>query len=359
MQKSNSGVLHLYCGEEIRQVYLGQPKYSETGDCFLDCYCDLALYITPNYRIILECNSCFISLQTDGVHKINKSGGISDLEKENEWIESYYHIEDDPEDSPWVDYEFTLFTGERIVDVSICKNGYDVQFTDFKLKVVPYPAGSDVFRFVPAAYSKVLGTERLINKCSCGGTGILVIDFVYDYGIRCDRCHKGTSAATCAIDAIEEWKHAPDSLYQIGEYPAEAFQKCCFGKIDYIAIAKWYHEYDDNLLDCDTIIIKVNDKLFEIGSCYSGQRNYDFSVEEFSDFNTELWPRKIVSTPEEPIRFIRKETEPDSFPVLRFEIGYRPLLVTANETNLTVGLSHWDAEGNWVEFENNCLLNDA
>lgn len=348
----------MYCNEVISNVYLGRPEYSKNGDCFLDCYCDMALHITPDYRLIFECDSYYISLQTDGVYKTDKVGDISSIEKESEWIESYYHTEDDEEDEPWVEYEFTLFNGERIVEVKTDEKGYTVQFTDFNLKVIPYSENEESFRFIPAPYSKVLGTEHLINKCSCGGTGVLEIDFVNDYGVRCDKCHKGTSATMLAIDAIEEWNQATDLLYQIGDYPAEAFQKCCYVKVEYIAIRNFYHEYDDNLLDCESIIVKVNDKLFEIGSTYSGQGTYDFSFEELSDFNTAGWPRKIASTETEPINFIRKETEPNRFHVLRFEIGSRPLLITAEKDGLTVGLSHWDNDGKWIEYENNKLPNN-
>lgn len=348
----------MYCDEKIINVYLGQPDYNDNGELFLDCYCDMALHMTPNFRLIFETNSLYISVQTDGVHKTNKTGEVGSIEKENEWIESCYCIDEDPEYAPSVDYEFTLFSGEQIVEIKPCDKGYIIQFSDFELRVVPYTQNEEVFFFYPAAYSKVLGAERLIHKCSCGGTGILVIDFVHDYGIRCDRCHKGTSAAMCAIYAIEEWNEASDSLYQIGDYPAESFQKYCYGKIEYIAIEERYHEYDNNLLACSSVVIKIDDKLFDISSCYAGKGTYGFEFKEISDFNRNVWPRKIVSTIQEPIKFIRKEVGNNAYSVLRFEIGNRPLLITANKLVLTVELSHWDSNGNWIEYDNNILPNE-
>lgn len=348
----------MYCDEEIINVYLGQPKYQDKGNCFFDCFCDMMLHITQSYRLILECENYYISIQADGIVKSEKDGDISSIEKDSECIESYYHIfEDEPEEAPIVEYEFTLFTGEKIIAINALEKGYSIQFTDFTLKVIPYKEEEKFPYFIPASYSKVLGAERLIRKCTCGGNGVLAIDNVSDYCIRCDKCHLGTGSSMCAIDVIEEWNNAV-GLFQMDDYPVESFNKCCFGTIEYIAIRARYQLFDDNTLECESVIAKIDGKLFKIGSCYVGQGNYDFSFEKLSNYNPEMWPRKIVSSKTNPIRFIRKETELNQFPVLRFAIGERPLLITADNIGLTVGLSHWDCDGNWLEYENNRLLND-
>ena len=328
----------MYCDEVIKKVYLGQPKYDSKGNYFLDCYFDMAIHITPEYRLIFECDSCYFSLQTDGLHKIEKTGDVSSIEKEGEWIESFYQEEDDPEEAPWVEYEYTLFSGEKIVDIEHCGKDFIVRFADFQLKVITYSTGEEIFSFYPAAYSNVLGSERLIKKCSCGGTGRLDIDFVSDYGIRCDKCHKGTKASMCAIDAIEDWNDGTN-LFEIGDYPVESFKKHCFGKIEFIAIEEWYTVLEDNSIDCRSIILKVDDKLFEIKSNYSGQGQYDFYFEELSSFNPSLWPKIFNATEIEPIKFIQRETDPDGMSILRFEIGNGSLLILANKTRLKIDVA--------------------
>ena len=55
----------------------------------------------------------------------------------------------------------------------------------------------------------------------------------------------------------------------------------------------------------------------------------------------------------------RKEEEEKASRALRFQVGHRPILVIAYENKwLTVGLSHWDINDEWIEYENNNLLND-
>lgn len=44
---------------------------------------------------------------------------------------------------------------------------------------------------------------------------------------------------------------------------------------------------------------------------------------------------------------------------MRFQIGARPILATADDDGLlTIGISHWGVDDDELEFENNNLLND-
>lgn len=126
--------------------------------------------------------------------------------------------------------------------------------------------------------------------------------------------------------------------------------------INYIGIYEPDLIIDDNLLDCEGIIVAFEDKQYLIQSKAINEDDFKFFYYEFTE-NYEC--RKIVSSPEEPICFIRKEEEEDFFQELRFQIGIRPILVTANDDGfLTIGISHWDINDEWSEFENNNLLND-
>ena len=126
--------------------------------------------------------------------------------------------------------------------------------------------------------------------------------------------------------------------------------------IEYIGIYELDWLMDYNQLDCEGIIVAFTDKQFLIKSLSIGEDDFEFFYYEFSQ---PYDCRKIVSSSDEPIHFIRKEEEEDSFRVLRFQIGNRPILATAEADGLlTIGISHWDVNGKWLDFENNNLLND-
>ena len=126
--------------------------------------------------------------------------------------------------------------------------------------------------------------------------------------------------------------------------------------IQYIGIYELDWLLDDNQLDCEGIIIAFDDRKIMISTKAIGEDDFEFV---YYDFSQEYECRKILSTPSEPIIFIRKEEEEESFRVLRFQIGIRPILATACEDHfITIGISHWDINDEWLEFDNNFLLND-
>ena len=126
--------------------------------------------------------------------------------------------------------------------------------------------------------------------------------------------------------------------------------------IEYIGIYELDWLMDDNQLDCEGIIVSFTDKQYLIKSLSIGEDDYDFFYYEFyQSYDC----RKILSSNDEQIYFVRKEEEEDSFRVLRFQIGNRPILATADDEGLlTIGISHWDVNDEWLDFENNHLLND-
>ena len=125
--------------------------------------------------------------------------------------------------------------------------------------------------------------------------------------------------------------------------------------INHIGIYELDWIIDDNQLDCEGIIVSFEDKQYLIKSFVRGNDDFEFLYYEFTK---EYKCRKILSSHKEPICFIRKEDDEESFRTLRFQIGVRQILATANEGFLSVGISHWDINDNWLEFENNNLLND-
>ncbi len=199
----------VFCAEPVIAAYEGSRKYDdlENANAFFDCYHDLAYHVTLGYRIVLETEHHFISMGTSGVSLSDKTATIQEFEESGECLEPFIHTD---LGAPWVDYESTLFVGERLTKVEKQEGFYLLSFDHFQLKLIPHDLEKDD---VPSlqkndhwSYNHVYGCERLLKrKCECGGTGELLLDFVSDYVVRCKNCKKSTWAAMNAINAIEDW----------------------------------------------------------------------------------------------------------------------------------------------------------
>ena len=201
----------MFCNEPIIAGYNGCREYNDFhGDnAWLDVYHDIAYHVTEGYRIVLETEHFYISLSHDGVTKTDKDCTIEEFEQDGEWLDSFVHKLDDDE-LPWIDYEYTLFVGERVLAVQQIDDYYLITFDDFELKLIPHKLDEDHFPslcdYDHWSYFHVLGAERhLTGKCNCGGEGELLLDFVSDYVVRCKKCKHSTYAQMIAKEAIEEW----------------------------------------------------------------------------------------------------------------------------------------------------------
>ena len=136
------------------------------------------------------------------------------------------------------------------------------------------------------------------------------------------------------------------------------FLKTSNSHIQQIEVSDLLGLIDDNLLECKGIVVSFNDKKILIENKESSKDQYEFIYYKYAPSEREILTQKIVSTDDEKIIFIRIENEEDNSPCLRFQIGNRPILVTAtDEQILMVGLSHWDTNDKWLDYENNILLN--
>ena len=180
----------------------------EGANAFFDCYHDLAYHVTPGYRIVLETEHYLISLGATGVSITDKPELIQEFEEPGESLEPFIH-ELGEDETPWVDYESTLFVGERLEKVEKIDELYILDFDHFQLKLVPHDLGKDdvpsLLKINHWSYNHVYGCERFLKKCECGGTGELLLDFVSDYVVRCDNCKKSTYAEMISAKAIDNW----------------------------------------------------------------------------------------------------------------------------------------------------------
>lgn len=205
----------MFCDEIIEEVFECTAEYDDSVEYHFDCYHDMALHVTQGYRIILKTKTYFICIGYDGVRIVpNTENVVSD----GEWFEPCIHILDEESGETWIDYESTLFVGEKLLAVKEENGYYILTFTDFVLKVIPHDKPDEIEGLCNKnywSYNYVFGLDRLLTrKCDCGGTGEVLLDFVSDYVVRCNKCKKSTYAEMMVANAIEKWNS--------GETPCDA-----------------------------------------------------------------------------------------------------------------------------------------
>lgn len=142
----------------------------------------------------------------------------------------------------------------------------------------------------------------------------------------------------------------------IKEISERDFFLACQEDMEYIGIYELNWIMDSNLLDCAGIIVALENRKILVTSKTVGEDSFDFVYYEFLQ---EYECRKIISTADEPLCFVRKEPEDGGSRMLRFQIGKRPIIVLAyDEKWVDVGLSHWSTDDLWIDFDNYNLLND-
>lgn len=197
----------MFCDEPVIRVYLGSREYDdlEGANAFLDCYHDLAYHVTEGYRMVLETASWFISLDTNGATKESK---YSLREHPGGCLQDNAKVLD-PDDEPFTGFETTLFVGERLHTVEKANGVYFLIFDDFTFKVIPYELGAMSHSLRNKnhwSYNFVYGCDRLLKRtCDCGGSGEILLDFVGDYVVRCQKCKKSTWANMVLQSAINDW----------------------------------------------------------------------------------------------------------------------------------------------------------
>ena len=140
------------------------------------------------------------------------------------------------------------------------------------------------------------------------------------------------------------------------EIPQSEFLKRANEYVYQIEITDLNWLMDDNLLDCGGIVVSFDDAKILIESRKKSDDEYGFVYYEYSPCDREILDKKIVSTEDEKITFFGFDDENRKYPVLRFLFGDRRLLITADDI-LMVGLTHWGINGEWIEYENNIMLN--
>ena len=136
------------------------------------------------------------------------------------------------------------------------------------------------------------------------------------------------------------------------EITEEAFMEIVKNPIQYMGIYELDWLLDVNLIDCEGVIIDFHDKRILVSAKEISEEYFDFAYFEVSkDYEC----RKIFTFQDEQFKYVMKDKVASN--TLHFLIGKRPLIVVADYIEqVTVAISHWDSNGEWVDFENNNLL---
>lgn len=335
--------------QRITEVLWASRRKGEDDYDMFFCYAPfIELRITDGSWLILQTETNYIVIGYDGVHIYSElpfAYPEYDIYKADEYVD----------DEIIIATETLLFKGEELISVERKERNYILQFSDFQMFLCPMEIESLDYYQDSVDYP-IHGFERYITrKCTCGGTPELMMDNRGDFVIRCNVCHKCTLPPRFELNkTIDDWNEGGD--YEVVDLPIEAFQEYAGKAVKYIALEKGYNKYDEALLDSESLIIAFEDALFMVATQRIGYDEPGFVYSLLTGYNPETWKERIEATEDEPMVFVGEEHEPDHSPVLRFMKGDRPVLATADDGSITIGLSHWGENEEWIEFSNNCLL---
>lgn len=339
---------------EIVKVLMMKKKgaYGHWGyDAFFSVCPVIEYRAADGYWLVLQTVRDYIVIGYDGVKIVDQLPEFKDG-----YDSCCLDYEDEDEDESFLSSETVLFKGEHLLDVTQEEERYILKFDHFNMFLYPEEPGKTWYR-PNSSYIPIKGYERYIHrKCSCGGNAELMFDHVADFFIRCTKCHQATWATFVIEEVINDWDQG--LIEATINTPEEDFQKYIDQPIKYIDLSEDAHCYDDNLYECESIVIAIGDTFFGVESQRIDADRFGFVFQEYSGYSGESWPLRVSPKSGESISFIRKEEEEAMYQVLRLQMGNRPILITADENCLGVGLSHWDTDGNWIEFHNNILIGD-
>lgn len=146
----------------------------------------------------------------------------------------------------------------------------------------------------------------LTRKCSCGGDGEMLIDFVDDFVVRCSKCHLSTHAYIKPETAAKHWNDNDDIM----PAPLTIFwddpHSYLSGEVFAIHVSKnFFSPITSQSIDCDEVILECHDKLLHIENWRSflGVKTAALNIKELSNFNSEYYCYVILPDKKEHILF--------------------------------------------------------
>lgn len=282
------------------------------------------LYVAKGSWLVFQTESGYVLIGADGVSFTKRLDDYRFPEYD------FWDYGDENEDPPIVALETTLFVGERLLRMEKTRETYRLIFDHFSLETYPFSEDRQYTPGFQSCYIPIPCFERHIErKCSCGGQGQVMLDRVDDFFVRCEKCHRATWSQWHLPSVIEEWNNGdtPITVNTGNEY----FTRIDPAPVRLIAMSREKTLLDDELYICNSVILVMGENTFLIRSQCIGKDMYDFLFERRGGFNSEIWPYQVAATSETPIIYLGRDAEKTAYPVLRFQIGGKQLIITADD----------------------------
>ena len=165
--------------------------------------------------------------------------------------------------------------------------------------------------------------DLLTRKCTCGGAGEMLCDFVDDFVVRCSRCHISTHAYIGPENAAAHWNTADDLMPSPLDILLDDVNGNLCGEIVSIRLSDDYEFLTQQSCDCYAAVIEYTDKLFMI----EAEENC-ISINRINGCSSSLYCKIISPKAGERILFANAVVE-DNMQIRRLDFRW-------NETYLTI-----------------------
>lgn len=123
--------------------------------------------------------------------------------------------------------------------------------------------------------------------------------------------------------------------------------------IEYVS-APEYHL----ILQTEKDYISIGSLIFGLTHKRVGDNRFGYKYSRITTYNENHYPYRIVPSEIEPMRFVDMNHHDEYSDKLLFAIGKRHILISADDVNLTIGLTRLDVDNNtWIDFDNSVLIN--
>lgn len=130
----------------------------------------------------------------------------------------------------------------------------------------------------------------LTRKCTCGGNGEMLCDFVADFVVRCSSCHLSTHAYIGPENAAAHWNAADDILSDPLDILLDDINGNLQGEVIAIRLRDDCEYLTQQSYVFSAAVIEYTDKLF----CIEADSDC-ISIDRCSDYNREIYCEIISS----------------------------------------------------------------
>lgn len=192
----------------------------------------------------------------------------------------------------------------------------------------------------------------LTRKCSCGGDGKMIVDFVADFIVRCSKCHLSTHAYIDSENAAKHWNDGDDimdtPLHIFWDDPEGYLQ----GEITGIYIdGSRYESISPQSCLFDDAIFEYTDRCYSFEHV-STEKGGSLNIGEIGSFNHEMYRHTVKPADGETICFDAiNYTEAGDIGGITFRWNDTKLSLYVEEYGLMLTRSALDPSGGDIRLE--------